>query len=182
MSSRSSQAFTTWGLESSKNHGFDKTVSPCAQKLTALNEQVRQLSTKEGRTQRASPLQKMLEGIDSNKAINYDPPCLIFSDSIEYVFRTIASGGVSSAQFARHSAWDKCITFIQQRTFLANFRSTIFALHGAIRNYLDSTCRCKVSQLVMENTTLDLGLASSGFQFQILVQTYCSLRLLCMFI
>jgi hypothetical protein len=55
-------------------------------------------------------------------------------------------------------------------------------LHGAIRNYLDSTCRCKVSQLVMENTTLDLGLASSGFQFQILVQTYCSLRLLCMFI
>lgn len=94
-------------------------------KLTALNEQVRQLSTEEGRTQRASPLQKMLEGIDSNKAINYDPPCLTFSDSIEYVFRTIASGGGSSAQFARHSAWDKCITFIQQRTFLANFHSTI---------------------------------------------------------
>jgi hypothetical protein len=46
----------------------------------------------------------MLEGIDYNKAINYDPPRLIVSDSIEYVFRTIASGGVSSAQFARHSA------------------------------------------------------------------------------
>ncbi len=57
-----------------------------------------------------------------------------------------------------------------------------FALHGAIRNYLDSTCRCKVSQLVKQDTTLDLGLASSGFQFQILVQTCCSLRLLCMFI
>jgi len=66
--------------------------------------------------------------------------------------------------------------------FLQIFTRTIFALHGAIRNYLDSTCRCKVSQLVMEDTTLDLGLASSGFQFQILVQTYCSLRLLSMFI
>jgi len=73
-------------------------------KLTALNEQVRQLSTKEGCAQRASPLQKMLEGIDSNKAINYDSPCLTLSDSIEYVFRTIASGGGSSAQFAIHSA------------------------------------------------------------------------------
>jgi ABC-type uncharacterized transport system fused permease/ATPase subunit len=73
-------------------------------RVSELLESVRQLSTKEGRTQRASPLQKMLEGIDSNKAINYDPPHLIFSDSIEYVFRTIASGGVSSAQFARHSA------------------------------------------------------------------------------
>ncbi len=31
-----------------------------------------------------------------------------------------------------------------------------FAFHGAIRNYLDSTCRCKVSQLVMQDTTLDL--------------------------
>jgi ABC-type uncharacterized transport system fused permease/ATPase subunit len=60
-------------------------------KLTALNEQVRQLSTKEGRTQRASPLQKMLEGIDSNKAINYDPPCLTFSDSIEFKHVTLYS-------------------------------------------------------------------------------------------
>jgi hypothetical protein len=57
-----------------------------------------------------------------------------------------------------------------------------FALHGAIGNYLDSTCGCNISQLVMEDTTLDLGLASSGFQFQILAQTCCSLRLLCMFI
>jgi len=60
-------------------------------RVSELLESVRQLSTEEGRTQRASPLQKMLEGIDSNKAINYDPPCLTFSDSIEFKHVTLYS-------------------------------------------------------------------------------------------
>lgn len=48
-------------------------------------EQVKQLSTKEGREQRATALQKMVETNDVDKMTTYTPPSLKYGPFIEYV-------------------------------------------------------------------------------------------------